>query len=282
MPPPSQTAPLTHHHETISLRNHTCIYCGCARTPKRPFTREHVIGRRFVPADSLKGQWNLIANACRPCNGAKADLEDDISAILLQETGSDDARRKADGAVSRHTGKRVRDSHERLSIGGRFGAATMSFGFVAPPQLAGERVDRLAWFHVQAFIYLQTYDAALRQGRFIEDAIAVESARAADWGNERFTWFQALTTAWSTTLHAIGASGFFKLVFRACPEDDAVRSFALEWNTQKRIVGFMGPTANIERLAAQAPQLKFRQATPHQRYRREITLAEADDHLFDA
>lgn len=273
--------PLTQHHQTVSLRNHTCMYCGCVKSAERPFTREHVIGRRFVPEASLKGQWNLIANACRPCNGAKADLEDDISAILLQVTGSDEAQRKASGAVSRRTGKAVCDSMEQLSIGGRFGAAPITFGLIAPPQLAIDRVDRLAWFHIQAFIYMQTYDEAARQGRFIEDAIVIESSRKEDWGNDRFTWFQNLTTAWPHTLHAIGASGNFKIAFGACPEDDTVRSFALEWNRQKRIVGFMGSTANIERAAAPAPELQFHRATPNQRYRKEVPLAPDVDHLFD-
>jgi hypothetical protein len=39
---------------------------------------------KFVPKGTLENQWNLILNACRNCNGRKADLENDISAITMQ------------------------------------------------------------------------------------------------------------------------------------------------------------------------------------------------------
>jgi hypothetical protein len=60
------------------LDNVTCPYCGTALTSKTR-TKEHVIGRRFVPVGSLDREWNLILQACGPCNRHKADLEDDIS-----------------------------------------------------------------------------------------------------------------------------------------------------------------------------------------------------------
>lgn len=67
----------------IVLRNVACVYCGTSLT-KETTTRDHVIGRRFVPKGKFAARWNLIINACEPCNNGKAELEDDISAITLQ------------------------------------------------------------------------------------------------------------------------------------------------------------------------------------------------------
>ncbi len=67
----------------LRLRNVICPYCGVALT-KQNSTREHVIGRKFVPKGTLENQWNLILNACHACNNRKADLEDDIAAITMQ------------------------------------------------------------------------------------------------------------------------------------------------------------------------------------------------------
>jgi 5-methylcytosine-specific restriction endonuclease McrA len=67
---------VTRHH------NGVCPYCGCQLELKKS-TKEHVVGRRFVPRGKLDAHWNLLVNACEPCNNRKSDLEDDISAITL-------------------------------------------------------------------------------------------------------------------------------------------------------------------------------------------------------
>ena len=100
-------------NRAITLQNENCPYCF------RPFgsglvpTKEHVIARNFVPKGTLQGCWNLILQACKQCNAAKAILEDDISAITMQPDAmvyaSDyprliaEAKRKAQGSISRLT-----------------------------------------------------------------------------------------------------------------------------------------------------------------------------------
>src|SRR5439155_11752848 len=118
-------------------------------------TKEHVIGRRFVPRVLLKGEWNVIVRACEACNHAKSDLEDDISAITLQPDvwgrhptnhpiRDTEARRKAEKSKSRRTNKVVAQSAEHLDIQLPFGPGVeMTFGFVSPPQLDEDRVYRL-------------------------------------------------------------------------------------------------------------------------------------------
>lgn len=67
----------------VRLHNVVCPYCG-ATLASDSTTKEHVVGRKFVPKGPLENEWNLILNACRPCNNQKADLEHDISAITMQ------------------------------------------------------------------------------------------------------------------------------------------------------------------------------------------------------
>jgi hypothetical protein len=101
----------------ILLNNVTCPYCGRSfREGGVVRHKEHVIGRNFVPRGKLDGGWNLILRACEPCNGHKADLENDLSAISMQPDAvgqhydSDpilmsQAARKAEKSFSRRTGK---------------------------------------------------------------------------------------------------------------------------------------------------------------------------------
>jgi hypothetical protein len=127
-----------------------------------------------VPKGSLANGWSLIVRACERCNNDKSDLEDDISAItLLPDLGRSHeqadlaslAARKAAGARSRRTRKSVADSYEEQVVDGKLmSAIDCCFSFTAPPQLAPERVMRLARFHLQGFFYLITYEESARVG----------------------------------------------------------------------------------------------------------------------
>jgi hypothetical protein len=82
--------------KAILLRNRNCCYCGDLLKDVGS-TKEHVIGRNFVPTNTLDGQWSLILRACLRCNRNKSKLENDISAITMQSDGhgefvSDDVR----------------------------------------------------------------------------------------------------------------------------------------------------------------------------------------------
>ena len=116
---------LTENRAAI-LHNSNCVYCGVS-FEETNHTKEHVVGRRFVPKGTLENQWNLIVRACKRCNEKKADLEDDISAILMQpnlsgEHVSDHASlkeesvKKAEGSISRRTKKLVKDSQEKTPL----------------------------------------------------------------------------------------------------------------------------------------------------------------------
>ena len=121
----------------IKLRNRNCPYCGQFFDGSAS-TKDHVVGRRFVPSGSLSNTWNLILQCCRQCNNRKSDLEDDISAIaqlespLLKDKPEqiETALRKAGGSLSRRTRKFVIDSQERRDLQFTLGPSiSMSVGF---------------------------------------------------------------------------------------------------------------------------------------------------------
>jgi len=282
-------------NRAVVLRNVRCAYCGTKLAPEAT-TRDHVIARRFVPKGKFDGQWNLIVNACLACNNAKSDLEDDIAAITLLPDlaghfGHDDAvavaeaQRRAGRSRSRRTGKPVADSHEEVSLQGRLGpAVTASFGLVSPPQIDDQRVFELARLHLTALFFMQTYNAATREGGWwLHGYHPLSVARRSDWGSVTMRGFMERTAAWPCGLHAVTADGFFKAVIRCHPSAECW-SWALEWNHALRIIGFFGEREPAQELTDSLPQPQimtvFQSPERTVRMREEIELAPADDILF--
>ncbi|MEZ5713416.1 MAG: hypothetical protein R3E11_12400 [Sphingobium sp.] len=278
----------------IILHNETCPYCGTALT-RDTRTKEHVIGRRFVPRGSLHQHWNLIVWACEPCNRRKAELEDDISAISMQPDpwgahARDDIRlrneaeRKAK-TKSRRSGKPVKDSHEQFSISHTFGGAELTFSFTSAPQADETRIIELVRMQVMAFFYWITIQPGEVNGRFCQGSFfPLQPVRRADWGNEQLRFFMAETKGWDLRIHAVTADGYFKLAIKK-HIDELIWSFAVEWNESYRIVGFFGDTAGLIKLRDRLPKLAMQ--TIHTkgddwvRHRREVPLSDQDDTLFD-
>ena len=111
--------------QPVRLSNVTCCYC---RSPFSdiPSNEEHVIARKFVPSGTLDRSWNMIAQACVPCNTQKSDLEDDMAVLSLQHyrfDGTDPERdamakkalTKAPRVYSRYARKPVSESHQESS-----------------------------------------------------------------------------------------------------------------------------------------------------------------------
>lgn len=277
----------------ILLNNLNCIYCGrhFVESQLRK-TTEHVIGRRFVPKGSLENQWNLIAKACEGCNGSKSALEDDISAITLSRSLEDPAtdpgiraeaarKLKPDGAISRFTGKPVVQSAvEHTVTGTLMDAATFSFSLVGPPHVEPDREDQLAFFHVQAFFFLCTYDDNTQVGSLTPGCFQpLNGAPKSDWGNAIQLEFQRQVAGWPLRVVATGADGYFQIMLRH-REPDALWAWAVEWNKQFRLCGFFGEQTYVKAAAEGMPVLPLRSIGSDDRYRMEVALAENDDHLF--
>lgn len=252
-------------NEVIRLNNVTCAYCG-SLLEAQSTSREHVIGRRFVPRGKLNNGWNLILKACEKCNGIKSDLEDDISAISMQadifgQHGHEDAGaaaaavQKAGGSYSRRTKKLVKDSQEELTFSVSLGAgANVTFNFVGQPQIDSSRIFQLARLHLMGFFYWMTFDAQNRRGRFWHGGFyPVHEAHRRDWGNPINLAFAEAVAAWQLQFFAEAAEGFFKVIIRKHPSEGCW-AWALEWNHGLRVVGFFGEREPAEQIAAELPK----------------------------
>ncbi|WP_262692488.1 HNH endonuclease [Kordiimonas aestuarii] len=250
------------------MRNVTCVYCGILLT-KETSTKEHVVGRRFVPRGKLNNQWNLIVKACEQCNSEKADLEDDISAITMlpgydgdgfniDDQIAAEAHRKAQNAVSRRTQEKVFRSEEEVNINAKISAGvTFKFNFKSAPQIDEQRVYQLARMHIRAFFYWITFQEVEQKGRFWSDVFCgVATACRGDWGNPVLVTFSNMVIGWEPRVIAFTADGFFRVAVRKHPEK-MCWSWALEWNHNRRVVGFCGDKATILELNKKLPKLEL-------------------------
>lgn len=289
-----------YHHpppnRAILLKNLTCVYCGETFGKTLPPTKEHVIGRRFVPKGTLDQSWNLIVQACKPCNNRKSQLEDDISAITLfhgLKSGNSldaehhqDAIRKATNAISRKTGMPVAHSGERLTMSALLGGtAKLDFAFNAPPQMDRDRLFDLAKMQLMAFFYWISYNPTTKtggfwKGTFFQGAAALRT----DWGNPVHRAFMKQVAGWDTRLHAIAANEYFKLTVRRHPSE-YLYAWALEWNAQLRLFGCFGDPAVAQEIERALPPLEMvkiaESETRWVQYRIEQALPEEEDIMFD-
>ena len=277
----------------VVLDNATCIYCGTPLSSQNR-TKEHVIGRRFVPTGSLDGQWNLIAGACSCCNGRKADLEDDISAITMAalakspsipNSAQEKIARKLTKSHSRRTGKPVSQSTESLSIEGKLNpSCTVSFGLIGPPQVDEQRAYQLAQCHAMGLFYYLTYNQEAAKGGFWPgEFLPLSHVSSHDWGNTLHRAFMQEVAAWHPRLLVTTAAGHFKAAIRKHPSSECW-SWALEWNGAHRLIGFFGAREAAETVSNSLPrpQMKIIHQDAHmtRRCRMEVPLMEDEDIMF--
>jgi hypothetical protein len=277
----------------LRLHNRTCIYCGRDFGNSAPRTKDHVIGRNFVPKGSFKSNdWNLTVWACRRCNNEKAKLEGEISAITLQPgiatTHADRsltllAERKASKTRSEATGKTVRESREMLSLTHSLGPdASMTFGFVGLPRLVPDRVLALAEAQIHAFFYFLTYDESQGKGSSLPGGISWSMfAQKGDWGNAQFLAFASLTRDWIGRVSGTAAEHYFRIVIKRDPSEPKLWSFGLEWNRNYRVVGFFGDTKSSSERVGAFPSFEWVRIDETTRRREEIPLKPSEDVLFD-
>ncbi len=283
-------------NRAVVLENVTCPYCNAAVT-KNSSSKEHVIGRRFVPKGALDGWWNLIVRACTRCNAVKADLEDDISAITMawlawhppangDETDWEELRRKAEKSISRKTKKPVGQSQEELNVAVPFGPdARLTMNLVCPPQIEESRVFELARLQLMGFFYFITYDKQSRIGYFWPGGFyPLSHAHGGDWGNPLQTGFMNAVVSWEPRFLGTTANGFFRTAIRRHPSAECW-SWALEWNKSHRVIGFFGAEQSAQEIVDTLEPLRLAEfrtgETSTLRVRHETQLAEQDDVLFD-
>lgn len=282
------------------LRNITCPYCGIAIDGTNS-TKEHVVGRRFVPKGTLDKSINVILRACHRCNNRKSDLEDDLSTLTMYPDlvrgfeGMGDlvpieAKRKLEKSYSRtKTRTRVADASEKHTVNSTpLPGLTMSMSFTSPPQMDEARVNELAHYQIRGFFYALTYDLETRLGGFWPDGgfFPVLASRRTDWGNPINVWFMNIVETWYERVVGHIANEHFRVAIRREP-DFELWSFALEWNRSTRVIGFFGRQDRASEVAKEIPNLPMLPigTAPDGgvlSMREEIPLSEIDDRLFTA
>ena len=283
-------------NQVIRLNNVSCAYCGAELT-NGTTNKEHVIGRRFVPKGKLDGYWNLIVNTCKTCNGIKADLEDDISAITMQpdsfgrfghddETAISDAARKAKNSYSRRARKPVMHSQERMKVNMPFGqGGSISFGFTSPPQVDDSRLFQLARMQLVGFFYWIAFQEDDMRGYWWPgEFYPLIHANRSDWGNPVLSAFADAVADWHPRVMAVNADGFYKIAIKKHPQATCW-SWALEWNHALRVIGFFGDGQTAENVIAKLPKLDMKLISSTcdatLRFRRETPLSDGqEDKIF--
>lgn len=269
------------------LDNDYCPYCG-ELISKSEKTKEHVIGRRFVPDGALENCWNLILNCCRHCNNSKSNLEDDIS-VISQLYGAEKLSKKLNKKIqesfSRRTNKKIIESNEKLNIELNLNQnVRIAFPAMIPPQIDKERMIELALYYCQAFFYFLTYSVNERRGYFFESFKCINVCEKSDWGNKCNKKFQDIVFDWKNIFHINTANNNFRVRIREYKELPCW-SWAIELNKSYRIIGFFGNEKVYNNFLGM-----FNCSNHYKKilendveaiyFRREIPLAEKDDFLF--
>jgi hypothetical protein len=283
------------HNRAILLDNLTCPYCGVELDSSND-TKEHVIGRKFVPKGKFNGYWNLIVRACGECNSKKSHLEDDISAITLANklwfNSSDEkddvvseAKRKAKNSFSNKTNKLVMKSQEEVNFEIPISKkVTLKFNMVSPPQIESHRLYELAHFQLMAFVYYVSFDKQKRRGYYWPGGFyPLSDVQHGDWGNSLQKSFMTAVAEWEPRWIGNTADGFFKSIIRRHPCAECW-SWAIEWNKNYRIIGFFGDGNAAQEFVKsfEVPEIKTvrTSSSSHIKFRSDVPLEDEDDLMF--
>src|SRR6185369_3480458 len=115
----------------------------------------------------------------------------------------------------------------------------MDFSFTSPPQVDDERVYELARMQLQAFFFVITSKDDLERGWWWPgEFMPYLHSRRSDWGSKQWLGFMQVTKDWDMRVHAIGANEFFCCSMKRHPKAECW-AWALEWNHQHRLAGFL-------------------------------------------
>jgi hypothetical protein len=261
-------------------------------------TKEHLVGRNFVPRGSLDGgrSFNFIFNACYACNNDKSTLEGHVSAITQlmspavaeNATFSERASAKSQGEIHPWTRRPVAESFHESTIQMRGFGLGIGMGFVGPPQADREIVCRLALRHVQGLYALVTNADRTVQPLtllFPGWVYVLGYYLRSDWGNSQAIAASERVRDWTVRARIITASGYFQAMLRR--DDAAVGTWfwALEWNRYMRVIGGISYDGQLPSFMRDLPDLQWVQSRTATgaifRSRQEQPLDEARDDLFD-
>jgi hypothetical protein len=156
---------------------------------------------------------------------------------------------------------------------------------VVAPKALRESFDE----HVKhnPFFIANNYDPQtindLRTGPFMPtDIVWIADARRADWGKRYVCRFRQPDPRVANVCPGGCSEGNFRIVIRRDLSTKQLWSFAMDWNSTHRIIGFFGDTAVAKCYIDRFPRLEMKQLDQTTRYREEVPLNPEDDVMFSA
>lgn len=275
--------------------NQHCPYCGVlVGDGTVPSDEDHLIGRNFVPKGTLDGSFNFTFRSCRECNARKGEAERHISSVTLVNSpgrandvrANEAASRKATGDF--HPDKQgipIGQATNDYSVTFTYGALSMQFDLVSPPQVKQATAQLLALNHIQALFALVT----------TEDYHVPEKMRLLpypqfryfghyayqDWGNPHLIEVARRVSRWSCPAKIVAADGYFRAILKR--SEDHGWFWALEWNRYLRLVGAIVQENKSAQVFKNLPDLVWKPLSGGSgRYRSESQLVEEVDRLFSS
>ncbi|QTC88410.1 hypothetical protein [Brevundimonas pondensis] len=285
-------ATVTWFHRKPEHSNQHCLYCGefVGVGSVVESDKEHLINRRIAAPGLMADPkaFNFIFRACKRCNREKAEIEDHISAVtLLTSPGREDplidavACAKAAASFDRRRGQPVGQVRHEFKVA----MGPFTFGMIAGAQVEPDAIRLLAFRHVQGIFSLCTSLDPRRSEttRLLSgDRFGFFSAYSyRDWGNPKLLEIARRAHGYVRLAEFTTADGFFRAALRPGPEGDPW-FWALEWNQNYRIVGWIGDPFTPPAPFQDLPPLTWHRISPTDRIREEAPLPEnAEDLLFD-
>ena len=287
--------PTVWFHRKRDDSNRYCLYCGedlSAESVRS--TKEHLIGREFVPTGTLEGTaFNFLFRSCEGCNSRKGHLERHVSTVTLYVSPARAGSARIDQLARRkalkdfHHKKRVQvsDAGERHTILANLGGVAGTFGLIAPPQLDPRMSAELACRQIQGFFSLltSTNPTTLEETRLLppERVFCDGAHHSRDWGSPRLLEVVRRVQSWRRLGVVTTAQGFFRAEFRRDEERTGQWFWALEWNKSTRILGVIASPGEPRSLFEDLPSVGWMPLGTGARIRVEVPLRdESADLLF--
>lgn len=284
-------ATVTWFHANPARSNQHCLYCARFVGPGAEIEsdKEHLINRRIAAPGLMGGakSFNFIFRACKPCNEEKARIEEHVSAVtLLTSPGRTDpvidaaARSKAAASFDRRHRRPIAEVRNNFKIVmGQF-----TFGLTSAAQLDPNAVRLLALRHIQGLFSL----VATRDPRRAETTKVLSGHEFGffatypyrDWGNPQLLEIVRRVEGYERAADVTTADGFFRASLRPGP-NGAPWFWALEWNQNLRVVGWIGNPKEPPAPFRELPPLTWHRLRTSDRIRHETPLPyDAEDPLF--
>jgi len=287
------------YRKSLKGSNQYCLYCGryIGEGSGIESNKEHLIAREFVPKGTYsEHDFNFTFRACTEHNNEKSKYERHVSSItMLDSIGPETEEEIRNMAIHKanndyHPSKKgikIADSQEKLDIKWGGENFSISFSFIAPPQLDEVYVKYLAFMQMQGFFALisspQPYNGAklmLLSGQYFQ---FLGAWRRSDWGNVILGHLARLVADWKCYANIDSGRSYYRAIIKIDPLSK-IWFWAFEWNKSYRVAGFVGDIETTQEFVKNIPVEEWAILEQENgriiRTKNELTLSSKDDGLF--